>query len=129
MDGVNPIGTKLLHLRLERNETQEQVADSIGISYVSLSRYETGQRMPKMDILSRLADHYGVTVDELLGREPVVSQESWDVDTAFGDMMKEDKFKVFARGMAKMSPEKRDNLLSGFLMMFKEDFDAKGNKK
>ena len=39
MDTYNNVGSKLYSIRNERGETQEQVADSIGISYVSLSRY------------------------------------------------------------------------------------------
>jgi transcriptional regulator with XRE-family HTH domain len=65
--GNNNIAEKLSQLRNERNETQEHVAESIGVSSVSLSRYETGARMPKMDILAKIALHYGVTVDEILG--------------------------------------------------------------
>lgn len=68
MENKNHIGTKLFKIRTERGETQEHVAEGVGITYVSLSRYENGQRMPKMDILARLAEHYGVTVDELIGR-------------------------------------------------------------
>lgn len=69
MENKNHIGTKLFKIRNERGETQEHVAECVGITYVSLSRYEHGQRMPKMDILARLAEHYGVTVDELIGRD------------------------------------------------------------
>lgn len=65
----NNIGERLLRVRMMRGETQEQVAEAVGISYVSMSRYENGQRMPKMDILMRLADHYGVAVDELMRDE------------------------------------------------------------
>ena len=123
------VGETIRELRKSKNLNQDQLAELANLNRVTVAKYESGKIEPGAQALSRLADALDVTVDELLGREPVVSQESWDVDTAFGDMMKEDKFKVFARGMAKMSPEKRDNLLSGFLMMFKEDFDAKGNKK
>ena len=69
MENKNHIGTKLFKIRNKRGETQEHVAECVGITYVSLSRYENGQRMPKMDILARLAEHYGVTVDELIGRD------------------------------------------------------------
>jgi len=76
METTNHIGTRLFKIRNERGETQEHVAECVGITYVSLSRYENGQRMPKMNILARLADHYGVTVDELIGRdEPETKKE------------------------------------------------------
>lgn len=63
------LGQRLLRLRMLHGETQEQVAERAGVSYVSLSRYENGQRMPKMDILMKLADHYGISVDELMREE------------------------------------------------------------
>lgn len=68
LENANAISARLFELRNIRGETQEEVAEAVGISYVSLSRYETGQRMPKMNILAKLADHYNVTVDEILGR-------------------------------------------------------------
>lgn len=69
METEKAIGEKLMQLRTERAETQEQVAACIGISSVSLSRYETGSRMPKMNILAKLAKHYEETVDEIIGSE------------------------------------------------------------
>lgn len=159
MDKANPIGTKLLELRTEKGETQEQVADSIGISYVSLSRYETGQRMPKMDILSRLADHYGVTVDEIMGRKkPVTSTLNFleglePVSTPVQLYLPEpienpsvvssepwdvdaafteqdaDDIRILARGMMKASPEKRKIIIDMAKVLFAQDFDEEGNKR
>ena len=123
------VGETIRELRKSKNLNQDQLAELANLNRVTVAKYESGKIEPGAQALSRLADALDVTVDELLGREPVVSQESWDVESAFSDMMKEDKFQILARGMAKMSPEKRDNLLSGFLMMFKDDFDGKGNKK
>lgn len=123
------VGETIRELRKSKNLNQDQLAELANLNRVTVAKYESGKIEPGAQALSRLADALDVTVDELLGREPVVSQESWDVESSFSDMMKEDKFQILARGMAKMSPEKRDNLLSGFLMMFKDDFDDKGNKK
>lgn len=59
---------KLKEIRAKRNLTQQQVADHIGCSSVVYSRYESGTRQPSIDVLLRLADLFGVTVDYLLGR-------------------------------------------------------------
>lgn len=59
---------KLKEIRAKRNLTQQQVADHIGCSSVVYSRYENGIRQPSIEVLLRLADLFGVTVDELLGR-------------------------------------------------------------
>lgn len=59
---------KLKELRAKRNLTQQQVADHIGCSSVVYSRYENGIRQPSIEVILRLADLFGVTVDALLGR-------------------------------------------------------------
>ena len=76
----NKVSERLLRMRTLRGETQEQVAEAIGISYVSLSRYETGQRMPKMNILLKLADHYGVSVDEIMREEKKEAAQGGNID-------------------------------------------------
>ncbi len=61
----------LRELRTKRNLTQQQVADYINCSSVVYSRYESGTRQPSIDVLLRLADLFGVTVDVLLGKPAV----------------------------------------------------------
>ncbi len=58
-------------LRKERNETQKQVADAIGITDRQYQRFETGVNLPGFDNLCALADHFGVTLDYLAGRSDV----------------------------------------------------------
>lgn len=57
---------RLKELRLERGEKQSDVAEFLGVSVQSYSAYE-GAREPKYDFLCKLAEHYSVTVDYLLG--------------------------------------------------------------
>ena len=56
-------------LRARDGKTQEQVSEACGISKVALARYETGSRKPRIEIASRLAEYYGVSVDYILGRD------------------------------------------------------------
>lgn len=61
-------GEKIKKLRLEKNWTQEYVADKLSISIPALSRYESGTYEPKsLSIISDFARLYGVTSDYLLG--------------------------------------------------------------
>lgn len=62
---------RLKELRTERGLSQKEVADALACSITVYSRYETGAREPSIDSLIRLADFYGVTLDELVGRTPV----------------------------------------------------------
>lgn len=56
----------LKQLRVSANYTQLEVADYLGISRANYGRYETGKRNIPLDIISKLAKFYGITVDEML---------------------------------------------------------------
>lgn len=47
---------------LRGKETQESVADAIGVSVSSYRKYENGERKPSDDIKVKLAKHFGKTV-------------------------------------------------------------------
>ena len=59
-------GALLRELRAEKNMTQEQLAETLGVTNRSVSRWENGNNMPDLDILIELARFYGVGVDEIL---------------------------------------------------------------
>jgi len=58
---------RLRNLREDRDLKQRQVADFLNCSQQVYSNYELGQRDIPTDILIRLSDFYGVSVDYLLG--------------------------------------------------------------
>ncbi len=55
----------LRELRLEKGYTQEQLAEKLGVSAQSVSRWECGNTLPDVMLLPELAKIYGVTVDDL----------------------------------------------------------------
>ena len=64
---IQSIPDNLCALRKARNEEQRSVAAKVGISASALSAYEKGQRAPSIDQAIRLADYYGVSLDDLCG--------------------------------------------------------------
>lgn len=60
---------RLKELRLQRGMTQTQVGDVIGVSCVTIGRYEAGEREPSNAKISALADYFGVSIDYLMGRD------------------------------------------------------------
>ena len=58
-------------IRIRRGLTQAEVADSLGVSSVVYSRYETGTRQPSIDLLIQMADIFDVSVDYLVGRKDI----------------------------------------------------------
>jgi|LAHS01.1.fsa_nt_gb transcriptional regulator with XRE-family HTH domain len=60
------VAENLAALRKSRHLTQQELAEQIGYSDKSLSKWELGKAIPTVDILKRLADFYGVSVDSLI---------------------------------------------------------------
>jgi len=60
------LAEKIAGLRRERKLSQGDLAEKLGVSRQSVSKRETGQAVPELDKLVKLADLFGVTVDELV---------------------------------------------------------------
>ena len=59
---------RLKELRQSKKMTLEELANEIGTTKSTISRYENGMRQPKQDILEAIADFFNVSTDYLLGR-------------------------------------------------------------
>ena len=69
------LSENLTRLRKEKKITQEQLADFLGVTKASVSKWENGQCMPDIMLLPQLAAYFDVSVDELLGYEPQLSAQ------------------------------------------------------
>lgn len=63
------IGMFLKHLRREEGITQEQLAETLGVSGRTVSRWETGSNLPDLSILVQIAEFYHVEIKEILNGE------------------------------------------------------------
>ena len=63
MDQVK-IGAFLKELRNHNNLTQEQIAEKLGVSQRSVSRWENGNTMPELGVLVELSVFYDVDINE-----------------------------------------------------------------
>lgn len=64
------LGENIIRLRTEKRLTQEQLADLLGVSRQSVSKWESGSSVPELDKLIRLSEVFEITVDELVkGRD------------------------------------------------------------
>lgn len=69
------LAENLTKLRRSRGVTQKEMADFIGVTKASVSKWENGLSMPDILLLPQIASYFGVTVDELLGYVPQLSKE------------------------------------------------------
>jgi len=63
-------GNFIRHLREKQGLSQHQLGALVGVSNKAVSKWETGTSIPQPDVLIRLGEVLGVTVDELLAGEP-----------------------------------------------------------
>ena len=67
---ANTFSIQLQALRKERGMTQEQLASQLGVSAQAVSKWEKNGSYPDGDLLPRIADIFGVSIDYLYGRAP-----------------------------------------------------------
>lgn len=69
------IGMFIATLRKEKKLTQEELAERLGVTNKTISRWETGKYMPDLSLLSELSKELGVTINDLLNGERIDKDE------------------------------------------------------
>ena len=85
-DSSNRLGKALKLLRETNGYAQADVATAIDVKQPTYSQYETGKRRPSAPVLYRIAEFYGILLDELMKRYVDLDQ-----DMFFDDIDKQDK--------------------------------------
>lgn len=74
MNSLN-LAENIITLRRKKGITQEQLADFLGVTKASVSKWETRQSYPDILLLPQIAAYFGISIDDLLGYEPQMSSE------------------------------------------------------
>ena len=80
------LNERIYELRREREWTQEQLAQKLGVSYQAVSKWENAQACPDISLLPAIADLFEVSIDSLFGREEEPAQRfdlPWEDDQAY----------------------------------------------
>ncbi len=109
------IGNKIKQLRLKVSLTQEQLADRLGISPQSVSKWENSVSMPDITLLPEIAEIFGVTIDELFDltveqkfsrienrmdiEESLSSDVFWEYEEFLKAQLKVEKYKLQATSL------------------------------
>ena len=94
------IGQFLRECRKEKGITQEQLAEMLGVTNRSVSRWENGSNLPDLDILIEMADYYDVELRELLDGErksAKMNKELEETVLKVAEYSNEDKMKLTKR--------------------------------
>lgn len=82
------VGKIIRELRLEKDITQSELSNYLGLTPKMVSFYELGERFPPYDIINKLADYFNVSTDYLLGRSNIKNPEKFI--NAYRTLSKED---------------------------------------
>lgn len=99
MDQIK-IGVFIKELRKEKGLTQEQFAEQFHVTRRTVSRWETGNNLPDLDILIEMADYYDIELRELLDGErksEKMNKELEETVLKVAEYSNEDKLKVTKR--------------------------------
>ena len=69
------IGEKIKKIRMENNLKQQEFAKKVDITQASLSAYETGKKMPSIDVLIKISEFFGKSMDYLCKDCDYINQE------------------------------------------------------
>ena len=113
---------RLKELRENKKITQAELGKALSISTSTIGMYEQGRRNPDPDMLCKIADYFNITVDDLLGRKPKLTNpdasisnkiENRDIvkilDNLISDLNKKDI--VFYNGDDELADEPRQLIL------------------
>lgn len=116
----------LLQLRKQNELSQEQVSQIIGVSKQAYGHYEREERELGYEMLCKLADYYGVTVDYLIGHESKAIMDRPDFAIAenfireFGELFSDDTFQSYAKLYKLMDARQRIFVLGMIVGWLKE---------
>jgi transcriptional regulator with XRE-family HTH domain len=102
----NELGTRISDLLKQNGLTQKELADKVGITYVSMSRYISGDRIPKGPVIARLATALHVDAGYLLG----ISNEDTDSELEFYRTQR-----AIARNAKNWTPKQKADLVNALM--------------
>ena len=79
------LGNTILKYRKALGITQDALAQKLEVTNQAVSKWESDQCCPDINLLPRLADIFGITIDELFGREAPAKPELVISDVPWGD--------------------------------------------
>lgn len=136
---VNVFIRRLQDILDERDMKQKELADLIGVSEVTISRYMNGERVPRIDIISSLAKALNTTTDYLLGNSDIKTLIQlaglFDVSIDYligwipqkdsienNDLKYDESLLAIAKAKEKMSDEDKIRMMNMLKLMFEEYF-------
>ena len=105
--------------RKKQGLTQEELAQRLGVTNQSVSKWESAQCCPDISLIPKLADIFDISIDELFGKEPKPTTNNYDLCTEFPWPDDNTLRVVFAKGRKIL--DKSDNINECISIRFPHD--------
>lgn len=110
---------KIRALRLRAGLSQQELGKRLGVSAVAVGKWERAQTQPDIDTLTRLADMFGTTIDDLCGHDAPAQS-----DTSEGMNVH-----IMTRAFRQLTPEEQEKYIAVGRALFAHAFDAAEKSK
>ena len=111
-------------LREKSGESMSKTAEFLGIPKGTYASYEYGKREPNIEMISKIARHFGVTTDYLLGREPAPERD--DLSTVVKNSGVEELEDILIRRYLELPNTQRQAVLDFLRRAIQEEADRQG---
>jgi transcriptional regulator with XRE-family HTH domain len=102
-----PVGKRIKTLRLSDEITLVELADAIGTTAATLSNIENGKRLPRVDLLLKIAKYFKIPSDFLLGLTDCPLRQDRDVDAKYIVSFTQLYSRNLIRRLCMLSPKSR----------------------
>ncbi len=85
------LSSNISKLRKEHSMTQEQLAEALGVTFASVSKWERGVATPELNLIAEMADLFGVSLDVLVGFE-VLNGGAVALEKRIHDLQRQKKY-------------------------------------
>lgn len=113
-------GKKMKEIREQNHWSLEDMAKKLDTTKQALSKYERGERTPKVTVAAKFADILGIPLEQLIGLE--------EAEQTKDEVPKSEEAKILARGIDKLPKAQREQALSMFKLMFAPQYAELFNK-
>lgn len=103
------IGKFILELRKEKNMTQQELADKVGVTDRAISKWENGRGMPDLSLMKPLCNELGITINELISGERIDKKD-------YQDKLEENMIRTINYANKKI--EHKNNFISMIFIIF-----------
>ena len=124
---MSTFADRLSSLRKKRNLKQREMAELMGISLRAWQYYESGEKMPDVDGLAKIAEFFGVSTDYLLGKTdhpqqgPAEKRDTTPEQAEFLRWVAENVSEVFFYDFDKSPEESKKQLMADLRYMWERE--------